>query len=187
MGFKFEKTEIEDVILVTPDVFGDDRGFFTESYKKSLFVENGIKDEFSQDNHSKSTKGVLRGLHYQAEPVPQAKLVRCVKGKILDVAVDIRKGSKTFGKWVKRVLSEENKQMLYLPEGFAHGFVVLSDEAEFLYKVSNEYSPKHDRGIRWNDPDIAVDWGIDFEPKLSEKDKKQPFLKEVTDLLQEKK
>ena len=183
MGFKFEKTEIEDVILVTPDVFGDDRGFFSETYKKSVFVENGIKDEFNQDNHSKSVKGVLRGLHYQSKPMQQAKLVRCVRGSILDVAVDIRKGSKTFGKWVKRVLSEENKQMLYLPEGFAHGFVVLSDEAEFLYKVSNEYSRENDRGIRWNDPDIAVEWGIDFEPKLSEKDTKQPFLKDVTDLL----
>ncbi|MCR5260716.1 MAG: dTDP-4-dehydrorhamnose 3,5-epimerase [Candidatus Gastranaerophilales bacterium] len=179
----FEKTEIEDVILITPQVFGDDRGFFSETYKKSVFEANGIKDDFRQDNHSKSTKGVLRGLHYQANPKAQAKIVRCVKGKILDVAVDIRKGSKTFGKWVSKELSEENKQMLYLPEGFAHGFVVLSDEAEFLYKVSNEYSPKHDRGIRWNDPEINVNWGIDFEPRLSEKDTKQPFLKDVKDLL----
>ncbi len=183
MGFIFEKTEIEDVILITPQVFGDDRGFFSETYKKSVFEANGIKDDFRQDNHSKSTKGVLRGLHYQANPKAQAKIVRCVKGKILDVAVDIRKGSKTFGKWVSKELSEENKQMLYLPEGFAHGFVVLSDEAEFLYKVSNEYSPKHDRGIRWNDPEINVNWGIDFEPRLSEKDTKQPFLKDVKDLL----
>lgn len=183
VAFTFEKTEIEDVILITPQIFGDDRGFFSETYKKSVFEANGIKDDFRQDNHSKSTKGVLRGLHYQANPKAQAKIVRCVKGKILDVAVDIRKGSKTFGKWVGRILSEENKQMLYLPEGFAHGFVVLSDEAEFLYKVSNEYSPKHDRGIRWNDPDINVNWGIDFEPNLSEKDKKQPFLKDITDLL----
>ncbi|MGN0004883.1 MAG: dTDP-4-dehydrorhamnose 3,5-epimerase [Candidatus Gastranaerophilaceae bacterium] len=182
MAFKFEKTDIEDVILVTPQVFGDDRGFFSETYKESVFKENGIVDDFRQDNHSKSTKGVLRGLHYQLYPKAQAKLVRCVKGKIFDIAVDIRKGSKTFGKWTGKILSEENKQMLYLPEGFAHGFVVLSDEAEFLYKVSNEYSPEHDRGIRWNDPDINVDWGIDFEPVLSEKDKKQPFLKDVTDL-----
>ena len=116
-------------------------------------------------------------------PKAQAKLVRCVQGKIFDVAVDIRKGSKTFGKWVGKILSEENKQMLYIPEGFAHGFVVLSDEAEFLYKCSNEYSPENDRGIRWNDPDINVIWGIDFEPNLSEKDKKQPFFKDVTDLL----
>ena len=183
MTFEFQKTEIEDVIYVIPQIFGDDRGFFSETYKKSVFVENGIKDEFNQDNHSKSRKGVLRGLHYQMHPKAQAKLVRCVKGKILDVAVDIRKGSKTFGKWVSRELSEENKRMLYLPEGFAHGFVVLSDEAEFLYKCSNEYSPENDRGIRWNDPDINVNWGIDFEPQLSEKDKKQPFLKDVADLL----
>ena len=183
MTFEFQKTEIEDVIYVIPQIFGDDRGFFSETYKKSVFVENGIKDEFNQDNHSKSRKGVLRGLHYQMHPKAQAKLVRCVKGKILDVAVDIRKGSKTFGNWVSRELSEENKCMLYLPEGFAHGFVVLSDEAEFLYKCSNEYSPENDRGIRWNDPDINVNWGIDFEPQLSEKDKKQPFLKDVTDLL----
>lgn len=183
MTFEFQKTEIEDVIYVIPQIFGDDRGFFSETYKKSVFVENGINDEFNQDNHSKSRKGVLRGLHYQMHPKAQAKLVRCVKGKILDVAVDIRKGSKTFGNWVSRELSEENKCMLYLPEGFAHGFVVLSDEAEFLYKCSNEYSPENDRGIRWNDPDINVNWGIDFEPQLSEKDKKQPFLKDVTDLL----
>ena len=183
MAFEFQKTEIEDVIYVIPQIFGDDRGFFSETYKKSVFVANGIKDEFNQDNHSKSVKGVLRGLHYQMHPKAQAKLVRCVKGKILDVAVDIRKGSKTFGKWVSRELSEENKCMLYLPEGFAHGFVVLSDEAEFLYKCSNEYSPENDRGIRWNDPDININWGIDFEPQLSEKDKKQPFLKDVTDLL----
>ena len=113
MAFKFERTEIEDVIVVTPQIFGDDRGFFSETYKKSVFVENGIKDEFNQDNHSKSTKGVLRGLHYQMHPKAQAKLVRCVQGKIFDVAVDIRKGSKTFGKWVGKILSEENKQMLY--------------------------------------------------------------------------
>ena len=183
MPFEFVPQKIKDVILVKPKVFGDNRGFFMETYKKSDFAANGIDVEFNQDNHSKSTAHVLRGLHYQLYPKAQAKLVRCVKGKILDVAVDIRKGSKTFGKWVGRILSEENKQMLYLPEGFAHGFVVLSDEAEFLYKVSNEYSPEHDRGIRWNDPDINVQWGIDFEPNLSEKDKKQPFLKDVTELL----
>ena len=179
MGFKFEKTEIEDVILVTPDVYGDDRGFFTESYKKSLFVENGIKDEFSQDNHSKSTKGVLRGLHDQAEPVPQAKLVRCARGRIYDVAVDIRPNSPTFGQYVKVELSEENKQMLFIPEGFAHGFVVLSDEAELLYKASGEYAPQADRGVLWSDKDINIDWEIDFEPILSEKDKVQPKLSEI--------
>ncbi len=179
MPFEFKKLAIEDVILVTPKVFGDSRGFFMESYQKSTFFENGIKVEFNQDNHSKSTKGVLRGLHYQTKPKAQAKLVRCSKGKILDIAVDIRKDSKTFGKWVGEILSEENKNMLFIPEGFAHGFVVLSDEAELLYKASGEYSPENDRGIRWNDPDINIDWNINFEPLLSEKDNKQPYLKET--------
>ena len=179
MPFEFIKLKINDVILVKPTVFGDTRGFFMESYKKSLFVENGIKDDFNQDNHSKSTKGVLRGLHYQTNPKAQAKLVRCSNGKIFDVAVDLRKNSPTFGKWVGEILSEENTCMLYIPAGFAHGFVVLSDEAELLYKASNEYSPQNDRGIRWNDSEINIDWGIDFEPLISEKDSKQPFLKDV--------
>ena len=179
MPFSFKKLKIEDVILVTPKVFGDSRGFFMESYQKSAFEQNGIKDNFSQDNHSKSSKGVLRGLHYQKNPKAQAKLVRCSRGKILDVAVDIRKDSPTFGKWIGEILSEENKNMLYIPAGFAHGFVVLSDEAELLYKASNEYSPENDRGIRWNDPDINIEWGIDFEPLISEKDSKQPFLKDI--------
>lgn len=179
MPFSFKKLKIEDVILVTPKVFGDSRGFFMESYQKSAFEQNGIKDNFSQDNHSKSSKGVLRGLHYQKNPKAQAKLVRCSRGKILDVAVDIRKNSPTFGKWIGEILSEENKNMLYIPAGFAHGFVVLSDEAELLYKASNEYSPENDRGIRWNDPDINIEWGIDFEPLISEKDSKQPFLKDI--------
>ena len=179
MPFEFEKQEIEDVILVKPKVFGDNRGFFMESYKKSDFFENGIKIEFNQDNHSKSTKGVLRGLHYQVKPNGQAKLVRCVKGKIYDVAVDIRPNSKTYGKYVKVELSEENKQMLFIPEGFAHGFVVLSDEAELMYKASGEYAPKADRGILWCDKDINIDWDINFEPILSEKDKQQPTFKNI--------
>lgn len=179
MPFSFKKLDIPDVILVTPQVFGDNRGFFLESYQKSAFVKNGINIEFSQDNHSKSSKGVLRGLHYQKVPNAQAKLVRCSRGKIFDVAVDIRKNSPTFGKWVGEILSEENKNMLFIPAGFAHGFVVLSEEAELLYKASNEYSAENDRGIRWNDPDINLDWGIDFEPLVSEKDSKQPFLKEI--------
>lgn len=179
MPFEFKKLGIEDVILVTPKVFGDARGFFLESYQKSTFFENGIKVEFNQDNHSKSTKGVLRGLHYQTNPKAQAKLVRCSRGKIFDVAVDIRKNSKTFGKWVGEILSEENKNMLFIPEGFAHGFVVLSDEAELLYKASGEYSPANDRGIKWDDKDISINWGIDFEPLVSEKDAKQPYLKNI--------
>ena len=181
MPFDFKKLSIPDVILVIPKVFNDDRGFFLEGYKKSEFIKNGILTEFNQDNHSKSTKGVLRGLHYQAFPKAQAKLVRCVRGEIFDVAVDIRKNSPTFGKWVGEKLSEENKHMLYIPEGFAHGFRVLSDVAELMYKASNEYSKEHDRGILWNDPDININWGIDFEPILSEKDKVQPKLKDIKD------
>ena len=179
MPFEFERQKIEDVILVKPKVFGDSRGFFMESYKKSDFFANGIDVEFNQDNHSKSTKGVLRGLHYQANPYGQAKLVRCSKGRIYDVAVDIRPDSKTFGQYVKVELSEENKHMLYIPVGFAHGFVALTDEVELLYKASGEYAPQADRGIIWNDKDINIDWEIDFEPLLSEKDKKQPSLSEI--------
>lgn len=179
MPFEFIKQEIEDVILVKPKIFGDNRGFFMESYKKSDFFENGIRVDFNQDNHSKSTAHVLRGLHYQAKPYGQAKLVRCSRGRIYDVAVDIRPDSKTFGKYVKVELSEDNKQMLFIPEGFAHGFVVLSSEAELLYKASGEYSPQADRGVLWNDKDINIDWEIDFEPILSDKDKTQPKLKEI--------
>lgn len=179
MPFEFTKTKIEDVILIEPKVFGDSRGFFMESYKKSDFVKAGITGEFMQDNHSKSTKGVLRGLHYQLNPKAQAKIVRCPHGKIFDVAVDIRKGSKTFGQWVGYELSEENKRMLYIPEGFAHGFVVLSDEAELLYKASNEFCQELDRGIRWNDPDINISWDFDFEPLISDKDANQPFLQDL--------
>lgn len=179
MPFEFEQQIIKDVILVKPKVFDDGRGFFIESYKKSDFVANGILDKFNQDNHSKSVKGVLRGLHYQASPFEQAKIVRCVKGKVYDVAVDIRPNSETFGKYIKVELSEENKYMLYIPTGFAHGFVALTDEVELMYKASNEYNPKADRGILWSDPDISIDWGIDFEPLLSEKDKLQPLLKDI--------
>lgn len=179
MPFEFERQKIEDVILVKPRVFGDNRGFFMESYKKSDFVKNGIDVEFVQDNHSKSSAHVLRGLHYQEAPYGQAKLVRCSRGRIYDVAVDIRPGSKTFGQYVKVELSEENKQMLFIPDGFAHGFVVLSEEAELLYKTSKEYAPQADMGILWSDKDINIDWEIDFEPILSEKDKIQPALKEV--------
>ena len=183
MSFEFVKLVIEDVMLIKPKVFGDNRGFFMESYKKSEFIENGINVDFCQDNHSKSSKSVLRGLHYQLPPKMQGKLIRCPRGKIFDVAVDIRKDSKTFGKWVGEILSEDNFHMLYIPEGFAHGFVVLSDTAELLYKATNEYSPENDRGILWNDPDININWGLDFEPILSEKDKNQPLLKNVKELL----
>lgn len=179
MPFEFKKLEIDGLILIKPKVFADNRGFFMESYKKSTFSENGINVEFVQYNHSKSVKGVLRGLHYQAKPKAQVKLVRCIKGKIYDVAVDLRANSSTFGKWVKVELSEENNNLLFIPEGFAHGFVVVSDEAELLYKTNTEFSPQHDRGVLWCDKDINIDWGIDFEPILSEKDKVQPRLKEI--------
>lgn len=179
MPFEFERLSIKDVILVKPKVFGDNRGFFLESYKKSDFVANGIDVEFNQDNHSKSVAHVLRGLHYQEAPYSQAKLVRCPRGRIYDVAVDIRKDSETFGQYVKVELSEENKYMLFIPEGFAHGFVVLSQEAELLYKTSGEYNPQADRGLLWNDEDINIDWEIDFDPILSEKDKVQPKLREI--------
>lgn len=179
MPFKFEKQEISEVILVTPTVYKDERGFFMESYKKTEFKNNGIDIDFVQDNHSKSSKGILRGLHYQEKPYEQAKLVQCLKGEILDVAVDIRKNSKTFGKYVKVILSEENKKMLYIPAGFAHGFLALSDNVEVLYKTSSEYNKSSERGILWCDEDISIDWGINFEPILSEKDKFQPRLKEI--------
>lgn len=178
MSFNFEKLEIDGVILVKPNVLGDNRGFFVETYKKSEFFKNGIEIEFVQDNHSKSSKNVLRGLHYQAKPEAQAKLVKCIKGKVFDVAVDLRKTSKTFGKWLKVELSEENKHMLFLPEGLAHGFAVISDEAELLYKTSKEYSPEHDRGILYCDKDLNIEWGIE-SPVLSYKDKKQPKLSEI--------
>lgn len=149
-----------------------------ETYKKSEFVKAGIDVDFIQDNHSKSTQGVLRGLHFQKPPFAQAKLVRCNKGEIFDVGVDIRKESPTFGKWSGAVLSEENKKMLYIPEGFAHGFVVLSEKAEVLYKTNNEYSPENDRGIMWNDPTINIDWGV-AEPLVSKKDSSQPLLEKA--------
>ncbi len=178
MPFNFIETELEGVILVEPKVFGDERGFFLETYKASDFKANGIDVDFNQDNHSKSTKRVLRGLHFQKPPKSQAKIVRCIQGKIFDVAVDIRPGSKNFKKWVGYELSGENKAMLYIPAGFAHGFIVLSDTAEVVYKASGEYSPEHDTGIRWDDPQISIDWKIKT-PLISEKDKNLPLLKDI--------
>ena len=176
---EFIKTAIPDVILIKPKVFGDERGFFMESYRKSLFQANGIVPEFIQDNHSKSAKGVLRGLHYQLDPNAQGKLVRCVSGSVFDVAVDIRKGSPTFGKWVGYELSEENKQMLWIPAGFAHGFVTLEDNTEFLYKTTGEYAPECDRGIRFDDPEIGIVWPKLDSLLLSDKDQKQPCLQDA--------
>ncbi|EET2439316.1 TPA: dTDP-4-dehydrorhamnose 3,5-epimerase [Escherichia coli] len=167
------KTEIPDVLIFEPKVFGDERGFFFESYNQRVFEEAvGRKVEFVQDNHSKSSKGVLRGLHYQLEPYAQGKLVRCVVGEVFDVAVDIRKWSPTFGKWVGVNLSAENKRQLWIPEGFAHGFFVLSEIAEFLYKTTNYYNPKSERSIHWMDPELNISWPNTSELIISEKDKK---------------
>ena len=174
---KVSTTALEGVLLIEPRVFGDDRGFLFESYSRRTFEDHRIDVTFVQDNHSKSTKGVLRGLHYQ-ENNGQAKLVRVTQGEVFDVAVDIRKNSPTFGKWVGACLSGENHRQMFIPVGFAHGFCVLSDAAEFLYKCSDYYLPEDERGIIWNDPDIGIEWPID-DPILSEKDKKYPRLKDI--------
>lgn len=176
MPFKFIEFEIPGLILIEPVVFTDGRGFFLESYKYSDFFEAGIREQFVQDNHSMSVKGVLRGLHFQKEPSSQGKLIRCIRGEIFDVAVDIRPDSPTFGRWVSIILSEDNKKMLYIPPGFAHGFQVLSDVAEVLYKATKEYSPDLEGGIVWNDPTLAIPWPIQ-EPVLSERDRNWPSLK----------
>lgn len=173
MPFIFEKTALDGVTLVKPRVFPDGRGFFLEAYKKSDFAASGIAEEFVQDNHSKSDCGVLRGLHYQRSPKAQGKLVRCAAGEILDVAVDLRRGSPAFGKWVSARLSAENAHMLYVPPGFAHGFLVLSGTADIIYKCTAEYSPSDEGGILWNDPDLAIDWGI-AAPTLSARDAALP-------------
>ena len=178
MGYEFIRTDIPVVILVKPNVFADRRGFFLEAYKYSVFAANGIPDRFLQDNHSRSAKGVLRGLHYQLPPFGQAKLVRCVSGEIFDVALDIRRNSATFGRWVSAVLSAENREMLYIPEGFAHGFCTLSESAEVFYKVTAEYAPEYDRGIRWDDSDAAITWPVTC-PIVSEKDGALPWLKDA--------
>ncbi|KAF4560171.1 dTDP-4-dehydrorhamnose 3,5-epimerase [Pseudomonas sp. CES] len=162
---------IPEVFLFTPKVFGDDRGFFYESFNARVFNEvTGLQPDFVQDNHSRSVKGVLRGLHYQLSPHAQGKLVRVVQGEVFDVAVDIRRSSPTFGKWVGAVLSAENKQQLWIPTGFAHGFITLSETAEFVYKTTDFYSAKSERCIAWNDPQIAIEWPFEGEPLLSAKD-----------------
>ncbi|MCY3413635.1 MAG: dTDP-4-dehydrorhamnose 3,5-epimerase [Candidatus Heimdallarchaeota archaeon] len=176
MPFEFQRLEIPDVILVKPKLFKDDRGSFMESYKKSDFLMNGIDVNFVQDNESISDIGVIRGLHYQIKPKDQGKLVRVIKGKILDVAVDIRNESPTFGKYVARELTESNKYMLWIPSGFAHGFLSLEDNTIVNYKVSNEYSKEHEASIIWNDNQLNIDWGLK-NPKISEKDLLSPSLK----------
>ena len=178
MPFFFEQREIPEVILVTPQQFGDKRGFFMETYHYEQFAANGIDVQFVQDNHSRSAYGVLRGLHYQMNPVAQGKLLRVVQGEVFDVAVDIRVNSPTYGKWIGEILSAENGRMLYVPPGFAHGFCVLSESADLLYKTSATYSPDHERGIAWDDPAIHVDWPIQ-NPTLSNRDTNNPTLAEA--------
>ena len=176
----FTKTNLDGVVIVEPKVFGDSRGWFMETYSQSKFNEAGINLNFIQDNHSFSaTKGTLRGLHYQLNPKAQTKLVRCTKGAIFDVAVDIRKGSPTFGEWFGIELSAENKKQLLVPKGYAHAFMTLTDDVEVQYKVDELYSPEHDRGIIWNDPAIGIEWPIDIKPVLSQKDEVAPLLNDA--------
>ena len=172
------KTPIEGVLLIKPQVFGDERGYFVETWQKERYEAAGINQPFVQDNHSKSTKGILRGLHFQKQH-PQGKLVMVSLGEVFDVAVDIRKGSPTFGKWFGAILNQENQNQLWIPPGMAHGFVVLSDVAHFHYKCTDFYHPGDEGSIRWNDPTIAIDWPYKEEPVLSAKDQIAPFFKDA--------
>ncbi|KAF0227665.1 MAG: dTDP-4-dehydrorhamnose 3 5-epimerase [bacterium] len=181
MAILVTKLALPEVLLIEPNVFRDSRGFFLEAYNQKEFAQNGIDIQFVQDNFSHSIKGVLRGLHYQALPMAQGKLVRCVRGEVFDVAVDIRQGSPQFGKWVSVILSEENQHQLYIPPGFAHGFCVLSEQADVLYKATGFYAPHLDRGIVWNDPTIAINWPIK-NPLVSDKDNKLLLLENAEDL-----
>jgi dTDP-4-dehydrorhamnose 3,5-epimerase len=175
MPFTFKRLGLNDVILIKPAVFADERGFFLESYKSSDFTAAGIDLVFVQDNHSFSKKNVLRGLHFQMHPKAQGKLIRVVKGAIWDIAVDIRRHSFTFKQWVSETISGENNNMLYIPPGFAHGFIALTDEVHLMYKCTAEYSQENDRGIRWDDPDLAIPWPVE-KPIVSEKDRALPSL-----------
>lgn len=177
-NFEVIKTPIKDLVIIQPKVFGDERGFFLETYNKKSFEEHGLTMEFVQDNHSKSKKGVLRGLHFQTK-FTQGKLVRAVKGSVYDVAVDLRKSSETYGQWYGVLLTEQNKTMFYIPEGFAHGFLALEDDTEFMYKCTDLYSPEYDSGLLWNDETINIDWRLEEfrikeeELTISDKDQKQ--------------
>ncbi|ART78195.1 dTDP-4-dehydrorhamnose 3,5-epimerase [Sutcliffiella horikoshii] len=174
------KTYLKEVLVIEPTVFGDRRGWFMETFSEARFLEAGLELNFIQDNQSFSTaKGTLRGLHYQLNPKAQTKLIRCTKGAIFDVAVDIRKNSPSFGEWFGIELTEENKKQLLVPKGFAHAFITLTDNVEVQYKVDELYSPENDRGIIWNDPDIGIEWPIDINPILSEKDQKAPLLEDA--------
>lgn len=180
MPFKFKRFDnLPEVMLIEPQTFSDGRGWFAETYKKSDFEAHAINRDFVQDNHSRSTsRGILRGLHFQKEPAAQGKLLRCILGEVFDVAVDIRKGSPTYAKWVSATLSAENHDMMWVPPGFAHGFLTTSDFAEVAYKVTCEYSASHDRSVRWNDPAIGIKWPI-ANPTLSKRDAEAPLLKDV--------
>ena len=175
MPFTFQRLEIPDVILVAARAFADDRGYFVEAYKRSEFVAGGIPEVFVQDNCSRSARGVLRGLHFQRDPSAQGKLVSVIRGRIYDVAVDLRRGSPWFGRWVAAELSSDNHHLLYVPAGFAHGFCALTEDTDVVYKVTAEYAPADDRGISWNDPDVGVRWPV-AEPVLSPKDAELPTL-----------
>ena len=176
---QIEETDIPGVLVVTPKVFGDERGFFLEIYNKEVFQQAGIEPEFVQDNHSKSIRGVVRGLHYQKK-FPQGKLIRAIQGEVLDVIVDIRRGSPTFARWISILISAENKKQVWIPGGLAHGFSVLSETAEFCYKVTDYYHPEDEGGIRWNDPQLKIDWQVQ-NPLLSEKDRQLPLLAEAAE------
>lgn len=178
MPFEFHPLAIPEVILVEPQRFGDARGFFMETYQHETFAANGIAPRFVQDNHSRSSQGVLRGLHFQKNPHAQGKLLKVVIGEIFDVAVDIRRGSPTFGQWVGEMLSAENGRMLYVPPGFAHGFCVLSETADLIYKTTDYYYPESEKGIIWNDPQIGIEWPVN-KPLLSARDEKLPPLAEA--------
>jgi len=178
MAFRFTPTAIADVIVIDPQVVPDQRGFFMETYKRSEFAAAGITEVFVQCNHSKSAKGILRGLHYQKQPKAQGKLIRTLRGEIYDVAIDMRKGLPTFGKWVAVALSAESKRMLYVPAGFAHGFCVTSKDAEIQYMTTEEYSPDLESGVIWNDPDLGIDWPV-AEPMLSPRDRAWPRLRDA--------
>jgi dTDP-4-dehydrorhamnose 3,5-epimerase len=173
----FIPTNIPDVILIEPKIFSDERGFFLESFRENKFIEAGIMDRFVQENHSSSQKGVLRGLHYQIKQT-QGKLIRAIAGEILDIAVDIRRSSPTFGQWVGIILSAQDKRQLWIPPGFAHGFYVLSEQAEVTYKVTDYYAPEWERTILWNDPQLDIDWQISMPPILSQKDLNGKLLKD---------
>jgi dTDP-4-dehydrorhamnose 3,5-epimerase len=179
--FKLTSSPIPGILIIEPHAFADDRGFFMESYNRDAFAALGFKETFLQDNHSRSQKGVVRGLHYQLEPAAMGKLVSCVHGRIFDVGVDIRRGSPAFGQWYGEVLSGENHKMLYFPPGFAHGFISLEDNSDVLYKCTNVWSPEHERAIVWNDPAVGIKWPLDLagKPLVNTKDAAAPLLKDA--------